>query len=606
MDKKESKKEQIRKRYMGVNQDEIDVIPAIPEEDIFEGDKEKRVAVYVRVSTDDPRQTSSYELQKNHYADVVNRHPNWTLIKIYADEGITGTSLNHRDAFNEMIRDCYDGKIDLIIAKSVSRFARNVMDCVGYVRQLAQLPSPIGIFFEAENVYTLDKDSELILTIISALAQEESHNKSESMNASIEMRFRRGIFLTPPLLGYDLDENGELRASVVRLIFFMYLYGFTCAQIAKTLTNLGCKTKPGNTEWAPGSVLGILRNERYCGDVLARKTWTPNYLDHKSKKNKRNRNQYRTYDHHDAIISREDFIAVQRFIDNAKYGDNRFLPELKVVNQGALSGFVMVHPRWAGFKAKDYFAAAASVQVDEEYEFNSEIELEDGEFDLRNYEIARSQFFNISGKPFMTISHKEIMFSSKCLRKFDGNQYIEILISPDKRLIAVRPSEKGKKNSLRWAKYKDGSMIPRKISGVAFLGTIYEILGWNLSWNYRIQGTYYNHDNLPVLIFDMSDAEVLMRESDNAKREDKENSLSASGKSVIAYPTEWIHDFGYNFYTHAQVKELEGYTKTGKWDTDSEGVAYTDRAISNLPEKDEIEKKIKDTIEEIEKEQNDE
>ncbi len=612
MEKKESKKEQIRKRYQGIDQDEIDVIPAIPEDDVFEADKEKRVAVYVRVSTGDPRQTSSYELQKNHYSDVVSRHPNWSLVKIYADEGITGTSLNHRDAFNEMIRDCYDGKIDLIIAKSVSRFARNVMDCVGYVRQLAQLPSPIGIFFEAENIYTLDKDSELILTIISALAQEESHNKSESMNASIEMRFRRGIFLTPPLLGYDLDENGELtinekEASVVRLIFFMYLYGFTCAQIAKTLTNLACKTKPGNTEWAPGSVLGILRNERYCGDVLARKTWTPNYLDHKSKKNRRNRNQYRTYDHHDAIISRADFIAVQQFIDNAKYGDNRFLPELKVVNQGALSGFVMVHPRWAGFKAKDYFAAVASVQIDEEYEFNPEIELNDGEFDLRNYEIARSQFFNISGKPFMTISNREIMFSDKCIHKFDENQYIDILISPNKRLIAVRPSDKGKKNALRWAKYKDGDIVPRKISGVAFLGTIYEILGWNLVWNYRIQGTYYSRDDLPVLIFDMSDAEVIMRESDSDQQPvNKENSLSTTGKSVIAYPTEWIHDFGYNFYTHAQVKELEGYAKTGKWDTDSEGIGYKDSAVSEMSDKNEIKENITNAIDEIEKRKNDE
>ena len=235
----------------------------------------------------------------------------------------------------------------------------------------------------------------------------------------VHYHFRKQINY-PPLFFIALRQNqihinvigritiNEKEASVVRLIFFMYLYGFTCAQIAKTLTNLSCKTKPGNTEWSPGSVLGILRNERYCGDVLARKTWTPNYLDHKSKKNRRNRNQYRTYDHHDAIISREDFIAVQQFIDNAKYGDNRFLPELKVVNQGALSGFVMVHPRWAGFKAKDYFAAVASVQIDEEYEFNPEIELNDGEFDLRNYEIARSQFFNVSGKPFMTISMKSL------------------------------------------------------------------------------------------------------------------------------------------------------------------------------------------------------
>lgn len=238
---KETRKDEIRKRYQGMNPDEIEVIPAIPEEDIFDDNKEKRVAVYVRVSTGDPSQTSSYELQKNHYLDVVSRHPNWTLVKIYADEGITGTSLNHREAFAEMIKDCYDGKIDLIIAKSVSRFARNTLDCVGHARKLAQMQPPIGILFEAENIFTLDKTSEMALTIVAALAQEESHNKSEAMNASIEMRFRRGIFLTPPLLGYDQGEDGDLvinekEASIVRLIFFMYLYGYTCRQIAETLT----------------------------------------------------------------------------------------------------------------------------------------------------------------------------------------------------------------------------------------------------------------------------------------------------------------------------------------------------------------------------------
>lgn len=205
-----AQKEKIRQRYKGVDIDELDVIPALPQTNFYEDRREKRVAVYARVSTDDPRQTSSYELQKNHYQDVVSRHPGWNLIEIYADEGISGTSLQHRDEFVRMINDCYAGKIDLIVTKSVSRFARNVLDCIGYVRKLAALQPPIGVFFETENIYTLNSNSEMSLSFISTLAQEESHNKSEIMNASIEMRFRRGIFLTPPLLGYDQDENGNL------------------------------------------------------------------------------------------------------------------------------------------------------------------------------------------------------------------------------------------------------------------------------------------------------------------------------------------------------------------------------------------------------------
>lgn len=202
-------KEKIRARYKGINPDELEVIPALPKENIFEENKMRRVAVYARVSTGDPRQTSSYELQKNHYLDVVNRNPSWSLVDIYADEGISGTSLMHREQFKRMIADCKRNRIDLIVTKSVSRFARNVMDCIGYVRELKALNPPIGVFFETEGIFTLDGRSDMQLAFMATTAQEESHNKSEIMNASIEMRFRRGIFLTPKLLGYDLD-NGKM------------------------------------------------------------------------------------------------------------------------------------------------------------------------------------------------------------------------------------------------------------------------------------------------------------------------------------------------------------------------------------------------------------
>ncbi|MGI6176751.1 MAG: recombinase family protein [Christensenellales bacterium] len=171
---------------------------------------------------------------------------------------------------------------------------------------------------------------------------------------------------TPPLLGYDHDEGenlviNEYEAKTVRLIFFMYLYGYTCRQIADTLTSLGRKPKKQNTGWSPGSVLQILQNERHCGDVLERKIWTPSYLDHKSRKNKKNRNQYRKNDHHEAIISRGAFIAAQHLISNTKYGNKGILPELQVITEDALQGFVSINPRWAGFTADDYIRASRSV-----------------------------------------------------------------------------------------------------------------------------------------------------------------------------------------------------------------------------------------------------
>lgn len=395
-----SRKQKIRERYKGVTPDKLEMIPAVPQDDFYDDEREKRVAVYARVSTDDPRQTTSYELQKNYYTDFVNQHPNWHLVDIYADEGITGTSLRHRDSFNRMIADCHAGRIDLIVTKSVSRFARNLVDCIDHVRRLKALNPPIGVFFETERIYTLNSDSEMSLAFIATMAQEESHTKSAIMNASVEMRFAHGIFLTPPLLGYDNDEDGNLvinedEARTVRLIFFMYLYGFTCAQIAEQLTELNRPTKKGNTKWNSRSVLGILQNERHCGEVLSRKTFTPNYLDHKSRKNRGDRNQYRQAEHHVPIISPDDFVAVQRLISNAKYGNKGILPELHVVSSGALKGFVGIHPRWASFRADDYMEASESVYASEdENEEISSVTAQEGDLDLRGFEIARSQFFD--------------------------------------------------------------------------------------------------------------------------------------------------------------------------------------------------------------------
>ncbi len=232
---KELRREKIRERYKGSNSELLEVIPGKKAADFYD-DVERRVAVYVRVSTDNLQQTSSYELQKNYYEEKVSKNPNWTLVGIYDDEGISGTSLLHREAFNRMIEDCKAGKIDMIITKSVSRFARNIVDCISIVRQLSSLKNPVGVRFETEGIFTLNDNTEMSLSFTATIAQEESHIKSSIMNSSIEMRFGRGIVLTPVLLGYDHDEDGKLtinekEAKTVRLIFFMYLYGYSCKDI---------------------------------------------------------------------------------------------------------------------------------------------------------------------------------------------------------------------------------------------------------------------------------------------------------------------------------------------------------------------------------------
>lgn len=594
-------KKKIRERYKGVSLDELDVIPALPQEDIFAVENEQRVAVYARVSTDDPRQTSSYELQKNHYHDVISKSPNWKLVQIYADEGISGTSLQHRDQFKLMIEDCKQGKIDLIVTKSVSRFARNVVDCIGYVRELLALPHPVGVFFETERLNTFDPKSEMVLSFMATLAQEESHTKSEIMNASIEMRFRRGIFLTPILLGYDHDEDGNLvineeEAKIVKLIFMMYLNGCTCQEIADTLTELGCMTKKGNTVWSPGSILQILQNERHCGDVLAHKTYTPNYLNHKSKKNMQNRPQYRKRNHHDAIISRDDFIAVQRLISNAKYGNKGLLPELKVIPEGVLKGFVSINPRWAGFKEDDYINASASVYNGTEQTSTSSapVEVQSGDFDLRGYEIARSQFFDSTDRITVTFSQGDIRFSCPAVRKLEST-LVELLMHPQKQILAVRTAGKECRNAMQWSKKKSGISFPRGISGTAFLSTLYSLLGWKDDCRYRITGIKRGKGNDAILLFNLTEPEIFIPNDTVSSLPESDTSVKpftdSNRRNVRAYPPDWADTFGSNYYSHAQAQELAGFGKGMEPDISHASVIYKDSDIQ-VTSKDDIERNI--------------
>ena len=601
----DEQKARIRQRYKGIDPEELEVIPALPPEDIFKTEKKLRVAVYARVSTDDPRQTSSYELQKNHYQDVVNKNPNWMLVEIYADEGISGTSLQHRDAFKKMIEDCEAGKIDLIITKSVSRFARNVVDCIRYVRELSSLRPPVGVFFETEHLNTLDPKSEMILSFMSTLAQEESHTKSEIMNSSIEMRFRRGIFLTPPLLGYDQDENGDLvinphEAKIVQLIFYMYLNGSSTQQIADSLTELGCKTKKNNDVWSPSTILQILQNERHCGDVLARKTWTPNYLDHKSRKNNQDRNQYRKVGHHEAIISRDDFIAVQKLITNAKYGNKEILPELHVIQKGSLSGFISINPRWSGFKSRDYFEASQSVLKPANMNVPDTITASAGSFDLRDYEVARGQFFSSVGRISVSFSYKQISFNKDAIRKFPNIKFVELLIHPSSKLLAIRPCSSETKNKVQWSRLKDGQLIPKPISGAAFLPTLYEIFKWDKKCKYRILGVAHQKDNENVLIFNMDDTEIRIPTNTNdvsAPNNNTPDTISDS-KSVLAYPADWMNSFGNNYYTQSQAPELTEFTADKNWQTASESKPYKEPELKTTP-KETIIQNIKNIITEI-------
>ena len=568
---KELAKEKTRRRMnVQIDPDNYVYYPEEKQADPFDQFAEYRVVIYVRVSTDDVKQTTSYELQKKYYEDFVVHHPNWTLVHIYADEGISGTQRKHRKDFNQMIADAKAGMFDMIVCKNVSRFARNVTDCIGIVRDLADLKNPVGVFFESECIFSLKEDSQMGLSFLATMAEEESHTRSRSMETSLRMRLDNGIPLTPKLLGYTHDSEGQLiinpeEAPTVKLCFFMYLYGYSTQQIADVLIALGRKSYLGNIKWTAGGIVQILRNERHCGDVLTRKTYTPNFRTHLSKKNKGKRPQSRYLNHHEAIVSRDDFIAVQQMIDNAKYRNKSYLPELRVIDSGIFKGYVTINPRWAAFKEAEYYQASQSVYpkvtdgdleelIDAPDEF--ELKVEKGDFDLRGFEITRSEFFDSNRRPAISFSDRRIKFNAPCVRKFAPSTYAELLINPIERKLAIRPSDKSNRSSVIISKLSNKRYTPREVPAAAFYDTIFSIFEWNKDYKYRIIGSLYEQDGELAYIFDAADSEAFVQSfmlpAPEAAGEDTSDLLpvTPSGKRIRAIPEEWTNTFGKDFYEH--------------------------------------------------------
>jgi site-specific DNA recombinase len=354
-DKKHSTRDAIREAYTNGPKLEVQVIPAKKDEADDGTPKKLRVCAYCRVSTDEDSQGSSYELQVQNYTHMIQDNPEWEFAGIYADEGISGTSVLHREHFLEMIEQCKAGKIDLIITKQVSRFARNVLDSLSYIRLLKSLTPPVGILFESEGLNTLDSTSAMTITVLSLVAQSESEQKSKSIKWAYKRRWSKGVGIHPnwALYGYELGEDdewviNEYEAEVVRAIYGLYLEGYASPQIAETLTKNEIPTVKGLTTWSSGSVLGILRNEKYCGDVLCQKTVTVDFFTHKSVKNSGHEPQYFIEGHHEPIIPKDDWLRVQQILREKRYSKHRSNRQRKpkYVVKGPLTGFIIADTRW--------------------------------------------------------------------------------------------------------------------------------------------------------------------------------------------------------------------------------------------------------------------
>ena len=290
-------------------------IPAKPEV-VLASKRQLRVAAYCRVSTDDEEQLTSYEAQKNYYTDKIMTNKEWTMAGIFADEGITGTSARKRPEFLRMIRQCKQGKIDIVLTKSISRFARNTVDCLNYVRALKELG--IAVIFEKENMNTLEIDSEILITMLGAFAQSESESISANVRWGIRQAMKEGkaTIQYKYLYGYRKgdDSKPEIipdQAEVVRKIYDLFLSGTPVRGIQEYLNANSVPNINGESKWARSAIDSILTNEKYCGDVLLQKTYIDDCINKKVKKNTGQLPMYLVQNHHEGIISRETFDAAQ-------------------------------------------------------------------------------------------------------------------------------------------------------------------------------------------------------------------------------------------------------------------------------------------------------
>ncbi len=276
-----------------------------------------RVAAYCRVSTEEEEQHSSFDVQVKYYTEKIMNHPGWQLAGIFADEGTSGVRTKNRTEFNRMIELCKKHKIDLILTKSISRFARNTLDCIKYIRALKNLGIPV--IFEKENIDTSNMNSEMILTCLSSFAQAESESISGNVTKGIRMGFRQGkfSFRYANCLGYRKGPDGKPEivpeeAAAIRMMAESYLGGESLMTIKHRLESMGVLTGSGKKEWSTVAILRILQNEKYAGDIILQKTYTSNFLEARTKKNNGELPKYYIKDNHPAIIPREMFYQIQK------------------------------------------------------------------------------------------------------------------------------------------------------------------------------------------------------------------------------------------------------------------------------------------------------
>ncbi|GHU80180.1 resolvase [Clostridia bacterium] len=466
-----------------------------------------------------------------------------------------------------MIADCESGLFDLIVTKSVSRFARNLVDCISLVRRLKNLNPPVGVFFETDNLYTLAENSELMLSLLASFAQEESLKKSESMNWSLAQRLKSGKLLTPSLLGYDRNHDGVLivnksEAATVSFIFSAFLGGFATRQIADILTDIGRPTKTGETTWNEGSVCYILKNERYCGNVLTWKTFTNDIFEHRKRRNRQDRDQYLYKNTHEAIVSEKEYDAAQSLFENRKHHMRGSVPVMHVIDEGVFRGYVPINHHWVNSDANAYYSASS--HAGKEAGLPQRIKKDVfSMFDLKGYQIVRGLFLSaVAYGPAISISNKCISFNTGCVKKFSAVSHIQILLHPAERKLAIRPCSANDVYNVNWRQSPGGPLYSKTFMCRSFTAALFDIMEWNPDYIYRVRGVWASRRDDEIIVFNLSEAAAAILCAVN------ESDVPAK-KRVVTFPEEWESEFGMEFYQYGIANQFQQLSPKADWKADS-------------------------------------
>jgi len=588
--------------------------PAKPAPTINDSDH-KRVAVYARVSTKSTDQVSSIENQTKYYTDKIEKTPNWELQDIYKDEGISGTSTKRRKDFQRMIQAADDKKIDLIVCASVSRFARDISDMIENVRHLkTHNPNhPVGVYFETEDIYTLDPNIMERLQMHALFSEWESRNKSRRMILSYDQRICTGQYPVLDLLGYRHTPEGDLiihkeEAKTVRFIFLAYMCGYSVDDIAEILTEKARPTRHGKTVWTSGMVKAIMYNERRWGDLEARKRIVIDYKERKTIKNDFIRDSAFIPGHHEGIVTPAIAKAVHLLAQSAR-GYRHGVPDFNVIRDGGLKGFVSVSPLWGGMDTDTLRTISASVYADDEIEeIEKEARILSGEehskilsMSFTGYEVPYSAMLITQSTPQLTLSMKSMALNKVAHKRLNNSQYVEVLYHPILEMLAIKSCNADTPNAIEWSDDK-----PLKLTTVAFSKAIYEKMKWIKEYRFKFRGISRSRDNESALFFYLDEPQILVgKRMKKFAEQDGESSLhfiphKEGGEEMNeltygkAYPSMLQNNYGISYELRKRRGRLLD-TVSGT-DLSIKGIIVENPLIGTIPTQSEVRAEVEQLL----------